>query len=161
SGGRLHQCYSFDMLGPRYTATHFRRQIEAFFAGAPEGWPAWAFSNHDVMRHASRWGEHGADTEALARQAAALLLSLQGSVYLYQGEELGQTESDLAFEDLTDPAGINFWPEEKGRDGCRTPMVWEAGAPNAGFSNANRTWLPVAAAQAARAVSTQSGQPES
>ena len=46
------------------------------------------------------------------------------------GEELGQTETVLTFDELTDPAGINFWPEEKGRDGCRTPMVWEASAPN-------------------------------
>lgn len=155
TGGRLHQCYSFDMLGPEFTAAHFRSKIEAFFAGAPEGWPCWAFSNHDVNRHATRWAAHGAGRAGLARQAAALLLSMQGSICLYQGEELGQIETELAFDELTDPAGINFWPEEKGRDGCRTPMVWERGAPNAGFSTAAKTWLPVRPEQASVAVDTQ------
>ncbi len=155
TGGRLHQCYSFEMLGPEFSAAHFRTKIEAFFAGAAEGWPCWAFSNHDVNRHATRWARHGATREGLAKQAAALLLSFQGSVCLYQGEELGQSETELTFEELTDPAGINFWPEEKGRDGCRTPMVWEKGAPNAGFSTAKSPWLPVRAAQAAHAVDTQ------
>ncbi|MCQ0971898.1 alpha-amylase family glycosyl hydrolase [Paracoccus sp. TK19116] len=155
TGGRLHQAYSFEMLGPQFTPAHFRDAVRDFFADAPGGWPCWAFSNHDVRRHVSRWAEHGASREALAKQAAALLLSLQGSVCLYQGEELGQTETDLDFDELTDPAGINFWPEEKGRDGCRTPMVWEAPAPNAGFSVANRTWLPVKPEQAAVAVDMQ------
>lgn len=155
SGRRVHQCYSFEMLGPEFSARHFRSKIEAFFRGAPGGWPAWAFSNHDVNRHVTRWAEHGADRAALAKQAAALLLSLQGSIYIYQGEELGQTETELSFEELTDPAGINFWPEEKGRDGCRTPMVWEVAAPNAGFSAANRTWLPVKRPQADVAADRQ------
>ena len=72
------------------------------------------------------------------------LLALRGSVCLYQGEELGLTEAEFAFEDLRTPTAIAFWPEFKGRDGCRTPMVWDADKPNAGFSSANRTWLPVA-----------------
>lgn len=156
--GLLHQCYSFEMLGPDYSAAHFRARVEEFFAGAPQGWPAWAFSNHDVRRHVSRWAAQGTSPEALAKQAAALLLSLPGSIYLYQGEELGQTETRLDFDELTDPQGIRFWPEEAGRDGCRTPMVWEVTAPNAGFSTANRCWLPVKPEQAARAVDTQAGR---
>ncbi|WP_347311001.1 alpha-amylase family glycosyl hydrolase [Defluviimonas sp. SAOS-178_SWC] len=155
TGARLHQCYSFELLGPEFSASHFRSKIEEFFAGAPMGWPCWAFSNHDVNRHVSRWAKHAAGREAIAKQAAALLLSMQGSICLYQGEELGQTETELTFEELTDPAGINFWPEEKGRDGCRTPMVWERGAPNAGFSTAAKTWLPVRNEQRAVAVDTQ------
>lgn len=158
SGGRLHQCYSFDMLGPEFTAAHFRSKIEEFFAGAPDGWPCWAFSNHDVNRHVTRWLAQGAGREEVAKQAAALLLSFQGSICLYQGEELGQTETELRFEELTDPAGINFWPEERGRDGCRTPMVWERDAPNAGFSTAEKTWLPVRDPQRAVAVDTQGGE---
>ena len=155
TGARLHQCYSFEMLGPDFSAAHFRSKIADFFAGAPDGWPCWAFSNHDVNRHVTRWADHAQSRVALARQAAALLLSLQGSICIYQGEELGQTETMLEFDELTDPAGIRFWPEERGRDGCRTPMVWEAAAPNAGFSTANRTWLPVRPAQAAVAVDRQ------
>ncbi|WP_282025592.1 alpha-amylase family glycosyl hydrolase [Limimaricola cinnabarinus] len=156
SANRLHMAYSFEMLGPNFTAEHFRHQIDQFFKLAPRGWPCWALSNHDVPRHVSRWAEHG-DQDAVARLAAAMLLSMEGSICLYQGEELGQTETELEFEELTDPQGINFWPEDKGRDGCRTPMVWEASAPNAGFSDSNAPWLPVKAPQAARAVDTQSG----
>ncbi len=160
SPGRLHQCYSFEMLGEAFTAAHFRTCIEAFVAGAPAGWPAWAFSNHDVVRHVSRWAAHGADTEALARLTAALLLSLQGSICLYQGEELGQIETELAYDELDDPQGKQFWPETKGRDGCRTPMVWDTAAPNAGFST-GRPWLPVKPPQAARHVAGQVGRERS
>ncbi|WP_147107076.1 alpha-glucosidase [Tateyamaria sp. syn59] len=155
SGHRLHMAYSFEMLGPDFSPKHFRERIEAFFRDAPEGWPCWAFSNHDVPRHVGRWLEHGVDQDALAKQAAALLLSFEGSICIYQGEELGQVDTVLSFDELTDPEGINFWPEKTGRDGCRTPMVWEADAPNGGFSQANRTWLPVKEPQRARAVSAQ------
>ncbi|MFN0115775.1 MAG: alpha-glucosidase [Paracoccaceae bacterium] len=156
--GRVHQCYSFELLGYDFTAKAFRDRIEGFFAGATGGWPAWAFSNHDVVRHVSRWQDCGATGEALAKLAGALLLSLEGSVYLYQGEELGQTDTALELEDLVDPQGIAFWPEPIGRDGCRTPMVWEAEAPNAGFSSAARTWLPVKVPQVSVAVDRQAGQ---
>ncbi len=154
--GRLHQCYSFELMGYDYTAAFFRRRIEDFFAGAPDGWPMWAFSNHDVVRHAGRWAKHGVTVEAVARQAAALGLSLQGSICLYQGEELGQTDTELALEELVDPQGIAFWPEPVGRDACRTPMVWEAGAPAGGFSS-GAPWLPVKPPQLARAVDRQAG----
>ena len=153
TGQRLHMAYSFEMLGPDFSPEHFRSRIENFFKNAPEGWPCWAFSNHDVPRHVGRWLEHAKDQDALAKQAAAMLLSFEGSICLYQGEELGQVDTELTFEELTDPEGINFWPEKKGRDGCRTPMVWDAKAPNGGFSKAEKTWLPVKAPQAARAVS--------
>jgi alpha-glucosidase len=156
--GRLHMAYSFDMLGPQYTASHFREKIEGFFAGAPDGWPMWAFSNHDVIRHASRWAAFGTQ-EALAKQAAAMLLSFEGSICLYQGEELGQTETDILYSELTDPPGFKFWPDYKGRDGCRTPMVWDD-SENGGFSQA-KPWLPVKPAQLAHHVAGQEGQPGS
>ena len=159
-GKRLHMAYSFELLGAPFTARHFRKAAERFFKAAPDGWPCWSFSNHDVVRHVTRWSAHAADPDALARQAAALLLSLQGSVCLYQGEELGLEETELAFEELTDPPGIRFWPDYKGRDGCRTPMPWDAGQPNAGFGE-GRPWLPVKPAQAARAVAGQEGDPGS
>lgn len=152
---RLHMAYSFEMLGPDFSPEHFRSRIQAFFKGAPDGWPCWAFSNHDVPRHVGRWLDHAEDQDALAKQAAALLLSFEGSICIYQGEELGQVDTKLNFEELTDPEGINFWPEKTGRDGCRTPMVWDADAANGGFSKANKTWLPVKAPQQARAVSSQ------
>lgn len=157
TGKRLHMCYSFEMLSKPFSAAHFRKQIEDFFSGAPRGWPCWAFSNHDVIRHASRWAEHGTNREALAKQAAALLLSLEGSVCMYQGEELGQTETDLEYHELTDPQGIRFWPENKGRDGCRTPMTWDDSQVNAGFSTA-KPWLPVKAAQMGQHAAGQLGK---
>jgi alpha-glucosidase len=157
--GRLHMAYSFDMLGPDFTPAHFRRTVEAFFAAAPGSCPCWAFSNHDVIRHASRWAAFGPQDD-LARQAAALLLTLPGSICVYQGEELGQTESDLTRAEITDPQGIAFWPDDKGRDGCRTPMVWDAAQPNGGFTTGT-PWLPVKAPQLARAVAGQAGNPES
>lgn len=155
---RLHMAYSFEMLGPQFSAQHFRSRIEGFFRAAPDGWPAWAFSNHDVIRHVTRWADHGA-ADDLARLAAAMLLSFRGSVCLYQGEELGQTETDILWEELTDPPGKQFWPDYKGRDGCRTPMVWDGG-PQGGFTTGT-PWLPVKPPQLARNVAAQQGMPGS
>ena len=151
---RLHMAYSFEMLSPNFNPEHFRSRIEGFFKGAPHGWPCWSFSNHDVIRHVSRWLGHATDRDAIARQAIALLLGFRGSVCIYQGEELGLTESELEFEELTDPPGIRFWPEDKGRDGCRTPIPWESGAAPNGFTT-GKPWLPVKPPQSALNVADQ------
>ena len=154
---RIHMCYSFDFLGPvKLTAERVRQVLEAFGAVATDGWSCWAVSNHDVVRTASRWAAGEADPQAYLKIVAALMLSLRGSVCIYQGEELGLAEAELAFEDLQDPYGIRFWPEFKGRDGCRTPMVWDSHQPNAGFS-AGKPWLPVPAEHITHAVNTQQG----
>jgi alpha-glucosidase len=159
-GDKLHMAYTFDMLGNDFSAEHFRSKQQNFFTGAPNGWPCWAFSNHDVNRHVSRWAAASANQSDLARQAAAMLLSFKGSVCLYQGEELGLPEADILFEELTDPPGIRFWPEYKGRDGCRTPMPWEEGdAPN-GFTT-GKPWLPVKPAHSALNVAHQNADPNS
>jgi alpha-glucosidase len=159
-GDTLHMCYGFDFLGPDFTAAHFRKCIETFFKAGPDGWPCWSFSNHDVPRHQTRWAKFSQSPAELARQAAALVLSLKGSVCLYQGEELGLPETDLLFEELTDPRGIRFWPEDKGRDGCRTPIPWDQGdAPN-GFTSGT-PWLPVKPAQSALNVAAQDADPNS
>jgi alpha-glucosidase len=151
---RLHMAYSFAMLGPDFNAEHFRNWIEGFQRGAPDGHPYWSFSNHDVPRQVSRWAKHSVTEETMARLACAMLMSFEGTIGIYQGEELGQTETEMTFEELTDPPAIRFWPAVKGRDGCRTPMVWESDAPNAGFST-GKPWLPVKPEQAAKAVDTQ------
>jgi len=153
--GRLHQCYSFELMGYDYTAAFFRNRVEGFFTGAPDGWPMWAFSNHDVVRQVSRWAKHGVSQEAVAKQAGSLLLAFEGSICLWQGEELGQTDTALAFEELTDPQGIAFWPEPVGRDNTRTPMVWD-GSAQGGFTS-GKPWLPVKPEQAARHVDAQLG----
>jgi alpha-glucosidase len=87
-------------------------------------------------------------------------MSLRGSVCLYEGEELGLEEAELRFEELQDPYGIRFWPEFKGRDGCRTPMVWEGAAPHGGFTT-GKPWLPVPEAHLGLAVDRQAGNPDS
>ncbi|WP_349294799.1 alpha-amylase family glycosyl hydrolase (plasmid) [Thioclava sp. 'Guangxiensis'] len=157
---KLHMAYSFDMLSSVYTPEHFRKVIEGFWTGAPEGYPLWSMSNHDVVRHVTRWAAKDAGGDALARQAISLLTAFEGALCLYQGEELGQEQTDLDYEELTDPMGLRFWPADKGRDGCRTPMVWEASLPNAGFGE-GMPWLPVKPAQAARAVDLQAGKSSS
>lgn len=154
-GNKLHMCYTFDMLGSEFSAAHFRRSISNFQSVVDDGWVCWSFSNHDVERHVTRWLQEGDDSDHLARFAITLLASFWGSICLYQGEELGLREADVDYEDLVDPYGIRFWPAYKGRDGCRTPMVWEQDAVNAGFSDAVRPWLPVPDDHRLKAVDQQ------
>ena len=144
--GRLQTAYSFDFLGGELTPEYFRDRFAAFAELGGDGTPCWAFSNHDVKRHLSRWRKDDdarEDELKLAKMCAALLLSLRGAACIYQGEELALDEADIKFEDLQDPYGIRFWPGFKGRDGCRTPMVWDAAKKHAGFSDAQKTWLPI------------------
>ncbi|WP_192183717.1 alpha-glucosidase family protein [Mesorhizobium amorphae] len=156
-GDKLQMCYTFDLLGPQFSAAHIRGCVEAFETAVADGWVCWAFSNHDVVRHVSRWTRPGGDPEMVAKFSIALLSCLRGSICIYQGEELGLEEAELAFEDLRDPFGIRFWPGIKGRDGCRTPMAWEAGADNAGFTS-GKPWLPVPVGHRACAVDIQNGE---
>jgi alpha-glucosidase len=79
-------------------------------------------------------------------------------VSVYQGEELGLPEADVPFERLQDPYGITFWPNFKGRDGCRTPMPW-SGSDHAGFSTGT-AWLPIAPEHLALSVSNQEDDPD-
>ncbi|MGI1661650.1 alpha-glucosidase [Palleronia sp. KMU-117] len=154
---RLHMCYGFDFLSNIFpTATRIDEVMRRFAAEAPDSWACWAFSNHDVVRHATRWNLD----EAQRRLYAAILLALRGSVCLYQGEELGLTEAYVAFEDLQDPYGIEFWPKFKGRDGCRTPMPWVTDNQNGGFSD-SKPWLPVAMEHLPMSVAAQQGDPAS
>jgi alpha-glucosidase len=155
---RLHMGYSFELLTDDFTAAHIRATAEDLEAKMADGWPCWAISNHDVQRALTRWGGAGA-TDALAKQLVALVCSLRGSVCLYQGEELGLGEADVPYEALQDPYGKTFWPNFKGRDGCRTPMPWTGGT-HAGFTS-GQPWLPVADTHRALAVEVQERDPES
>ena len=159
-GDKLHMAYTFDMLGNEFTAEHFRSKMQRFFDANPGGWPCWSFSNHDVDRHVTRWSKHALDQRALARQAIAMLITFKGTICIYQGEELGLPQADILFEELTDPPGIRFWPEYKGRDGERTPIPWEEGeAPN-GFTG-GRPWLPVKPEHSALNVAHQNADADS
>jgi len=154
-GDKLHMGYSFELLTDDYSSEYIRETVQTLEQRMTEGWPCWAFSNHDVERVASRWSQNGEINPAQCKMLTALLASLRGSVCMYQGEELGLGEASVAFEDLQDPYGITFWPNFKGRDGCRTPMPWDDnGSEHAGFSNA-KPWLPVDNAHTQRAVSVQ------
>lgn len=155
---RLHMGYSFELLTNDFSASYIRDTVRTLEAAMPHGWPCWAISNHDVQRAVTRWGG-STPAPALASQLVALVCSLRGSVCLYQGEELGLTEAEVPFEALQDPYGIAFWPSFKGRDGCRTPMPWNADT-QAGFSS-GRPWLPVAEAHHAYSVSAQERDPAS
>jgi len=153
----LHMCYDFDFLSNVHPdGNQVARVLEKFQRIVAEGWACWAYSNHDVVRHSSRWGLG----EPALRVYAALLMSMRGSVCLYQGEELGLPEAYVAFEDLQDPYGKRFWPKFRGRDGARTPMPWGADAAHGGFTDA-RPWLPVAVEHLERAVSVQERDPDS
>ena len=154
---RLHMAYSFKLLGRDFSATFLRNTLNEFF-DEDESWPCWSFSNHDVTRHLTRWNEN--EESCFAKLTCALLLSLRGTPCLYQGEELGQVESELEFDELTDPPGIRYWPENKGRDGCRTPFVWSSEEDNGGFSKVT-PWLPVKASQRCRSVDLQEDVPSS
>ena len=158
NGHRLHMGYSFELLTDDFSAGFIRRTVEALETKLVDGWPCWAISNHDVKRVLSRWGGD-APSPALAKMLTALVASLRGTVCIYQGEELGLPEAELHFEQLQDPYGIAFWPNFKGRDGCRTPMPWND-AEAAGFSSA-KPWLPVPESHRALAVSRQQRDPES
>lgn len=151
----VHMCYAFEFLSATpLTADRVAEVMTKVDEVAEDGWACWAFSNHDVVRHASRWNL----TPAAQRLFCSLIMSLRGSVCIYQGEELGLPEADVDFEDLQDPYGIEFWPEFKGRDGCRTPMVWEPSNQSGGFTT-GQPWLPVSHDHLNRSVSTQEQDP--
>ena len=156
---RLHTAYTFVFLRQQVSAADIRDAVMAVREAADGAWPSWAFSNHDVARVVSRWGQ-GRDRAAFAKLMIALLCSLRGTAFLYQGEELGLPNAAVPFDDLQDPEGIRFWPDYESRDNCRTPMPWEAGRSNAGFST-GVPWLPVDIAPRTLAVDRQNGDPGS
>ena len=90
------------------------------------------FPTTTSTRHVSRFTQAAGERERVAKLAISVLSALRGSICLYQGEELALPEAELQLEDLRDPYGIRFWPAFKGRDGCRTPMVWEKATDHAG-----------------------------
>lgn len=157
---RLNTSYSFDFLyAPQLSPTLVLNVLSKWPGGKGEGWPSWAFSNHDAPRVVTRWGGPQANASC-AKMLLTLLMCLRGNVFLYQGEELGLTQADIPFERLRDPEAIANWPLTLGRDGARTPMPWEGKSPHAGFSTAE-PWLPIPPGHVAAAVTEQDGQADS
>lgn len=156
---RLHTGYNFSLLGVGRESHFIHKTVSDLEDIINEGWPSWSFSNHDVARTSSRWGD-GPHRAYAAKLATAVLCCLRGTVFIYQGEELGLPEAEIAFEDLQDPYGINNWPKFKGRDGCRTPMPWRHDAENGGFCTA-KPWLPVPPEHKELAADLQEQDPDS
>lgn len=138
----LHMAFNFSFLNRPWSASAFRKAAERWYALLPEGaWPNFTLSNHDRPRHAWRY-RNGRFTEARAKVAAAMLLCLRGTPFLYYGEELGMDCRRIPRAALRDPLGKATWPlRSVGRDPERTPMQWDDGYA-AGFTE-GRPWLPV------------------
>jgi len=152
--GRLHLGYTLRLLRGNCSASLFEMALHEAADSMAGGGQCWAFGNHDVVRLASRWG--GGDPAA-SRALMVLLGSLPGPFCLYQGDELGLPEAELAHDQLRDPFGIAYWPEFRGRDGSRTPMPWHAGSSVEGAV----PWLPIPEAHRALAVDRQELDPYS
>lgn len=176
-----HQSFNFDLLEAKWTADSFRRIISRSLdaAEAVGATSTWVLSNHDVVRHATRYGlpldvkwrkwvtdgPHDALDEALgsrrARAAALITLALPGSTYVYQGEELGLHEVwELPDEVLDDPTWERSGHTERGRDGCRVPIPWETDGPSFGFGT-TAPWLPQPDTFGPNSAAAQAGDPDS
>jgi alpha-glucosidase len=137
----LHLAFNFHLTHAPWRARAFHRAVADWELALPPGaWPCYALSNHDVRRHISRYGV-GRFTEPRAKVAAALLLTLRGTPFLYYGEEIGMREVSIPRDEILDPPGRRYWPLYRGRDGCRTPMQWND-TPHAGFTTGT-PWLRV------------------
>lgn len=138
----LHLVFNFDFLFKPWSAVKMHRSLAEWYGRLPAGaWPTFTLSNHDNLRHCLRYRK-GKWTEARAKVAAALLITLRGTPFLYYGEEIGMTGGRLRRRDLADPLSRKTWPFRRfRRDLARTPMQWD-GTPNAGFST-GKPWLPV------------------
>ncbi|MFM9706101.1 glycoside hydrolase family 13 protein [Streptomyces galilaeus] len=175
----LHTAFNFTFLACPWDADRLRTAIDDTLAEhAPVGAPAtWVLCNHDVTRTVTRYGraDTGFDfaTKAFgtptdlelgtrrARAAALLTLALPGSVYLYQGEELGLPEADIPRERIQDPMHFRSGGTDPGRDGCRVPLPWKAASPYAGFGSDAEPWLPQPAGWSAYAADRQAADPAS
>jgi glycosidase len=151
-GDELHMPFNFALLPVGWDAAAVRRVVEETERVVPPwAWPNYVLGNHDETRIATRLGA------AQSRAAAVLLLTLRGTPTLYYGDELGLPEADIPPARQQDPWGRS--EPGLGRDGCRTPMQWDA-SEHAGFSSAE-PWLPLTADLHVRNVAVQAGDPAS
>ncbi len=157
-GRRLHAAYTLHVAkGPGELAA-IRSAIAQAEQSFDQGSIVWSFSNHDIERVATRWGDGDPGS---AKVFLALLATMRGCLTLYQGEELGLPEPEIPRAAVRDPYGPAYWPPSKGRDGSRTPMPWEHAADHAGFCDGAEPWLPVAATHRPLAVDRQDRDPNS
>ncbi len=152
----LHTSYGFDLMEDFCDGKYIFDALNKAKRLLVDSDICWATSNHDVKRVASRWVADGVSPQQMGRFAMTLLIANKGMPCFYQGEELALTEADVPYELLQDPYGIEFWPKMKGRDGCRTPMVWSSES-GGGFNTSGESWLPIAKEHLARAVPALDG----
>ncbi|WP_113701110.1 glycoside hydrolase family 13 protein [Nonomuraea lactucae] len=158
----LHQSFNFAWLQAPWSATAFRKVIDDTLATVP--FATWVLSNHDVVRHRTRYETADAGTGLdRARAALVTMLALPGSAYLYQGEELGLPEvKDIPPEARQDPVFLQSEGKIPGRDGCRVPLPWSDSGASLGFApDGIRPWLPQPPEFAALSVAAQTGDPGS
>lgn len=154
----LHQAFNFKFLESGWRAGQFARAVEDWESVLGSNyWPNYVLNNHDVTRSASRYAI-GEDDERL-KLAAAMLLTLRGTPFIYYGEEIGMRNIRFKRSEILDPVGKHYWPFHKGRDGCRSPMQWDASL-NAGFTQSH-PWLPVHPDWQQRNIALQMQQPDS
>ncbi|MEP9391664.1 alpha-amylase family glycosyl hydrolase [Gordonia sp. VNQ95] len=156
----LHLGFNFRLAKAEFTAESVRDAIENSLDAvlSVSGTPTWTLSNHDVEREVSRYAridqrgdDQGGDDSpidlavgsARARAMAMVELALPGTVFIYNGAELGLPNADLPDEALQDPVWERSGHTERGRDGCRVPIPWEGTEPPFGFSSSPQTWLPM------------------
>ncbi|MEV4317794.1 glycoside hydrolase family 13 protein [Actinocrispum sp. NPDC049592] len=138
----LHLGFNFRLLSADFDADAVRTAIEGTLRAAPGGTPTWTLSNHDVVRHVTRYGD-GEIGQRRARAMALVELALPGAIYLYNGEELGLPTVELPEWALRDPIWERSGHTRPGRDGSRIPVPWEGSQPPYGFSPGAETWLPM------------------
>ena len=144
----------------KLSAPDFRRLLDEIDRNPAGGQPHYFFSNHDQPRQWDRYGD-GVHNDQIAKLMAALLLTTRATPLMYYGEEIGMRTTDpVRKEDVQDPIGKLGWPQEKGRDGERTPMQWDT-SKEAGFSTAESPWLPVPPSSAEYNVKVESQDPNS
>jgi alpha-glucosidase len=142
------------------SAARFRKLFNEVENNSAHGQPEYFFSNHDQPRQRDRYGD-GAHNDQIAKLMAVLELATRGTPQMYYGEEIGMRTTDPSrIEDVHDPIGKLGWPKEKGRDGERTPMQWDAAA-GAGFTTNAKPWLPIPPSAAAYNVDTEAKDPNS
>lgn len=160
----LHQAFNFSFLQTPWSAARFRKVVDESLHASSivAAATTWVLSNHDVQRHVTRYGG-GPLGLRRARAALLFMLALPGSVYLYQGEELGLPEvTDLPDEARQDPVWERSGHTERGRDGCRVPMPWAGDEPPYGFTAAGvAPWLPMPDDWSPLTVAAQDGDPAS
>ncbi|MCB1155964.1 MAG: alpha-glucosidase [Leptospiraceae bacterium] len=137
----LNLSFNFSVFFVKWKLESFRQIIADWEAELGENrWPCNVFSNHDFVRHITRFGSKR-NRLPRARLLALLLLSLRGTPFLYYGEELGMLSENVPRKLIHDPPGKKYWPFYKGRDNARLPMCWDD-SKYAGFS-ITEPWLPL------------------